>query len=260
MTDLPRGVRARNRFARPRGAAEVLDGVMLLGTHRVNFYAVTEGRSITLVDCGFDGHWRYLDAWLTATGRRVSDIEAVVLTHGHADHIGFASRLQALGVPVHLHERDSTIATHTRMRRPPQRLQRVLWRPAAFGMLLEALADGVARQGVVREPQTFVGGATLDVPGRFRVVDVPGHTAGSVAFLHPSSGGLFTGDALMTRDPMLLTEAPVVFAEHTTRTPLAFASLHHLLPYGDAPLLPAHGDPWTDTGATRRAIDTARPV
>jgi glyoxylase-like metal-dependent hydrolase (beta-lactamase superfamily II) len=87
---------ARNPFATARLPTEVLPGITLLGSRRINFYALTEGRSVTLVDCGFYGHLRYLEAWLERTGRKLTDIEAVVITHGHADHLGFASIFEAL--------------------------------------------------------------------------------------------------------------------------------------------------------------------
>src|SRR5262245_24274419 len=104
-------IRAVNRFARPRPAREIADGVTLLGSRRVNFFAIAEGRALTLIDCGFRGHWRYLQAWLSATGRTIGNIEAIVLTHGHADHVGFAQDLANVGVPVYLHRADVAFAT-----------------------------------------------------------------------------------------------------------------------------------------------------
>ena len=41
------------------------------------------------------------------------EIAAVVLTHGHFDHMGFAHRAQQeLGVPVFIHEHDRGVAAH----------------------------------------------------------------------------------------------------------------------------------------------------
>ena len=253
-------VRPRNRFAQPRTASDVLPGVILLGTRRVNFYAVTEGRAITLIDCGFDGHWRYLHQWLDVSGHTLGDIEAVVLTHGHADHVGFAQRLGNQGIPVHLHADDAAFASSAKGRRPPQRLRRNLWRPSVLQLLGEATLDGVFSQEPLRDPHTFTDGMVLDVPGRLEVIAVPGHSAGSVALHHRATETLFTGDALMTRDPMLGHEGPLVFAEHTRRTPMALEALRRLEPYGDTALLPAHGEPLTTHGSTRDAITQARAV
>jgi glyoxylase-like metal-dependent hydrolase (beta-lactamase superfamily II) len=232
--------------------------VHVLGSRRVNFYAVEEGRSITLIDCGFDGHRRYLEAWLEQRGRRLSDVEAVLLTHGHADHVGFAERLRALGVPVYLDAADTSFAMSPAGRRPPQRLLRSLWRPSVMGLFGEAVLDGVFTQPLLQATLPLPAGKPLDVPGRPVVVPVPAHSAGSVAFRFVERGALFTGDALMTRDPMLGgPDRALVFAEHTERDADAFDALRHLAPYGDDALLPAHGDAWVERGAVARAIREA---
>jgi glyoxylase-like metal-dependent hydrolase (beta-lactamase superfamily II) len=250
----------RNPFARPRTGEEIISGVHLLGSHRVNFFVIEEGRSLTLVDCGFDGHRHYLKAWLDRRGRKLSDVEAVLLTHGHADHVGFAERLRRQGVPVFLHHRDADFTMRDHMRLPPQRLRQGLWRPSALSLFGEAVVDGVFTQPVLQAPSLIAGPGRLDVPGRPAVVviEVPGHSAGSVAFHIPERNALFSGDALMTRDPMFKRpDGPIVFAEHVDRNAEALAALVHLKPYSSAALLPAHGEPMLGEGGVGRAVETA---
>lgn len=250
--------KTNNPFSRPRPGEEILDGIHLLGTHRVNFYVVEEGRSLTLVDCGFQGHRRYLDHWLEQRGRSRGDIEAVILTHGHRDHTGFAEELRRTGVPVFLHPADEHHVQGRGRGLPPQRLLRNLWRPATMALFLEAAADGVFSQDNLGGFEPLVPGTRVDAPGRPEVVAIPGHSPGSVAFHLPERGVLLTGDALMTRDPMFGgKDRAIVFADHTERNHDCLEALHALSPYGDAALLPAHGDAWLEVGSVNRAVQQA---
>jgi glyoxylase-like metal-dependent hydrolase (beta-lactamase superfamily II) len=47
--------------------------------------------------------------------RAPGDVEAIVLTHAHFDHVGFAERARReLGLPVFVHENDITAAAEAR--------------------------------------------------------------------------------------------------------------------------------------------------
>ena len=66
-----------------------------LGTSSlVNSYLLEDAGQITVIDTGLPGLWKDLLAELRAMGRSLSDIRAVLLTHGDVDHIGFAERLR----------------------------------------------------------------------------------------------------------------------------------------------------------------------
>ena len=44
-------------------------------------------------------------------GRSIADVRAVVLTHAHSDHIGFAERIRRDdSVPIEIHEADAALA------------------------------------------------------------------------------------------------------------------------------------------------------
>src|ERR1051325_5213716 len=85
------------------------------GVHRVehaytNWYAIEDGDELTIVDTGHPRSWKSLHALLRVRKRRPA---AVVLTHAHFDHMGFAERARAeLGVPVYAHEREVDVTRH----------------------------------------------------------------------------------------------------------------------------------------------------
>ena len=86
---------------------EVAPGIRRIGPGVANVYLFEEGGAVTIVDAGMPGYWNALPAELAAMGRALEDVRAVVLTHAHTDHIGFAERIRTeRGVPIRVHELD----------------------------------------------------------------------------------------------------------------------------------------------------------
>ncbi|HEY2522050.1 MAG TPA: MBL fold metallo-hydrolase, partial [Streptosporangiaceae bacterium] len=73
---------------------EVADGVQLLTQGVTNFYLIGESGKFTVVDAGTPGDWDFFARSLTAVGQLV-DLEAVLLTHAHPDHTGFAEKARS---------------------------------------------------------------------------------------------------------------------------------------------------------------------
>src|SRR5215831_4826532 len=91
---------------------KVSPGIWRAGTRFVNWYIVDCGsRGITLVDAGLPAYERKLARSLGEIGRDARDIRAVILTHGHLDHIGMAAALARLGASVYLHPADAKLAS-----------------------------------------------------------------------------------------------------------------------------------------------------
>ena len=92
-------------------ATQVTEGVHRLTQGVVNFYLIEEGGRLLLVDAGAPGDWDVLVEAVAALGRRLDDLEAVLLTHAHADHIGTAERARATaGAGVWVHQADEAMA------------------------------------------------------------------------------------------------------------------------------------------------------
>lgn len=72
---------------RSRGWTEAAPGFFRLCTAEVNCYLVRKDDGLTLFDAGLPRTRGVLRSALAKLGARMTDIQAVVLTHGHFDHV-----------------------------------------------------------------------------------------------------------------------------------------------------------------------------
>jgi glyoxylase-like metal-dependent hydrolase (beta-lactamase superfamily II) len=231
----------------------IAEGLHRVGDGVVNAYLIVDGSEVTIVDAGMPGLWSDLVAELASIGRSLDDVRAVVLTHGHSDHIGFAERARGRGVPVCVHELDAALA-RGEVPNPakgggpirPLALIRFLWLGLRKGGLAKVKVGAVS---------TFGDGATLDVPGSPQVILVPGHTPGSAVLHVPARDALLVGDALATYAVTNGSVGPMI-APFTADPAAAVASLARLDGVEAAWLLPGHGEPWT--GGVAEALRRVR--
>lgn len=231
-----------------------------LGPTLVNWYAVVDGGKVTLIDSGLSGDASEIFTDLAQLNIRPEQIEAVVLTHGHADHGGGAEHVRsATGAHVHVHSADAAMARG----RPPWRyvaktplIARHLSREM-LGAMRYFVGHGILRPEAIKVVDEYDDGVVLPVPGAPRVVHVPGHTSGSSALLLEARGVVFTGDALVTHDCYSGRRGPRLLSRVSNEdSAQALASLDALEKLKARVVLPGHGEAFN--GVIADAVAAAR--
>ena len=136
---------------------------LTLGAYQTNCYILQNGSRCAIIDPGYEPA-RIL-AFLEEKGLKA---EAILLTHGHFDHVGAVRELASeLDVKVYIHEGDLSL--------PPQ-----------------------FTAGPLYYTKTYAEGTQLKLAGLdIAVLHTPGHTPGSVCLL--CEDALFSGDTLFAR-------------------------------------------------------------
>ena len=135
---------------------------MALGAYQTNCYIIHDEHSKTccVIDPGYDA-----DLVLSKLDSLGLTLEAILLTHGHFDHVGAVKELAAeTGCAVYLHPEDLTM--------PP-----------------------MMTAGPLYYTNTYAEGTRLALAGLdITVLHTPGHTPGSVCLLVENT--IFSGDTL----------------------------------------------------------------
>jgi glyoxylase-like metal-dependent hydrolase (beta-lactamase superfamily II) len=236
----------------------VTDGVHRIEDAYTNWYLIEQDGALTVVDAGVPTSWRSFHSALAALGRTPADVAAVVLTHAHFDHLGFAERARAeLNVPVYVHENDVPL---TRLPRrysfERRRSYYFTTQVRAFPVVASLLRNRAWWPTPVAQVVRYTGG-TLPVPGSPEVVFTPGHTLGHCALHLRDRGVLLAGDAIVTFDPYTARRGPRLVARAATAdTERNLATLDALVETGAQTVLTGHGEPWTK--GIEAAVDEAR--
>jgi glyoxylase-like metal-dependent hydrolase (beta-lactamase superfamily II) len=225
----------------------VADGVHRIEDSYTNWYLIEEEGRLTVVDAGVPSSWSSLLEALNDLGRSPADVEAVVLTHAHFDHVGFAERARReLGIPVYVHENDVPLTRHPwryAMERP--RALYFATQVQALPIVATFLRNRAFWPPPLKDVVRYESG-TLPVPGSPRVVFAPGHTMGHCALHLPDRDVLIAGDAVVTLDPYTARRGPRLVARAATAdTERNLRSLDALAQTGARTVLVGHGEPWT---------------
>ncbi|PJF44541.1 MAG: hypothetical protein CUN55_03480 [Phototrophicales bacterium] len=203
----------------------------------VNLYLL-EGTPLTLLDVGPNTPEAYeaLEMGLKQYGYQISDIEQIILSHHHTDHIGLVERIARIA--------DAPIVTHpytkpfietpqeARLRHDaffrqicaeanvPHEMLSTIERTNAWILRFSNLPIPVAR--TIDEGDTILAGDT-----KWHVYHTPGHAGDLICLYDPTSGTLLASDHLILK----ISSNPVIEPspnESGTRPRRLLEYIHHM--------------------------------
>ena len=244
--------------------SDVIDGVHRIEVPTpfpvgpVNSYLI-EGSPLTLVDTGpkTSKSLVAIRQGLKVLSYDLSDVEQILLTHNHVDHIGLVAqfvrdRLQVHGSPteVWIHQKDAeaVINYESYMEHYTEAFIRLI---AASGVLqqerkmpipqnrtefFKAIGESVPTAHVFMDGATFKTGI-----GELSALWTPGHSPGSTCFVCDEKRIIFSGDHILGD----ISSNPSISFDSSERIGMNtyFESLDKIEPKADYLALPGHREP-----------------
>lgn len=167
---------------------KILDDVYVIqGIGSANVFLLASGSGITLIDSGIFMQTDQLIDQITKAGFGITQLDMIILTHCHCDHIGGAAALvkQSNG-KLAAHEADIPFITQ----------EKVISGPYHHMMIEEQKHMKKLGCQINRVDIALHDGDVIDVLGGLEVISVPGHTPGSIAFYQAERQIMFFGDVI----------------------------------------------------------------
>jgi glyoxylase-like metal-dependent hydrolase (beta-lactamase superfamily II) len=198
----------------------------------------------TLIDAGIPYSAALIRTW--AEKNFSAPPIAIVLTHGHFDHVSAAGELaDHWNVPIYAHKAEAPYLTGEKEYPPPD--------TGAGGGMMSLLSPLYPRGPVdlSRHLHLVESEDQIKALPNWQIVHTPGHTPGHISFFRPSDRTLIVGDAFCTTKPESFFDAAIAQPPELHGPPAYFTSnwndaidsIHRLSLLHPVTLAAGHGKP-----------------
>jgi hydroxyacylglutathione hydrolase len=215
-------------------ALEIMDNLFFIerGYLNGNHFAYRSDKPV-LIDTGYRTDFHETEKFISELGIQISDVDLIISTHCHCDHIGGNRIIQdRSGCDIALHPVGRYFVE---MEDDWSTWSRYYSQEADFFRCTRTLEEGDV--------------ATIG-PHEFRIIHTPGHASDGISMYNQKEKVLFSSDALWEFDVPTLT----IRIEGSTAVQSFKESLEKLAALDVEIVYPGHGKPFTDfEGALQRS-------
>ena len=234
----------------------ITDNIHFAQTDLVNWTLVTGDEGVILIDAGFPGQRDEVLGSLRELGFQAADVQAILLTHAHVDHLGTAIWFaKTLGTPVYCHAGEVGHAKREYLEQvSPLDLLTHAWNPRYLAWSATIAAKGALVREGIPTTRALTEDVAATLPGSPLPIPSPGHTGGHCSYLFGDV--LVAGDAVITGHPVSTRRGPQLLPQMFNHDQDGcLRSLAALGLLDSQVLLPGHGPQWR--GPIREAVELA---
>src|SRR6185503_10240155 len=171
---------------------QVVQGLWQISLGAVNAFLIDDDGELTLIDTGLPKSDDKIVAAIESTGKNITDLKHIILTHCHPDHSGSVAALKRRsGARVYMHPVDAVMVRKGETTRPMSPAPGLL-RGLMYRMFIPKKPTPIEPCAIDQEIDD---GTELPIAGGIKAIHIPGQCAGQVALLWPRRKVLFAADA-----------------------------------------------------------------
>ncbi len=210
---------------------EISPNVHWLDLGGSNAYLIVEPATVALVDTGMPKRHKKIFEYMANLGHQPEALRHILVTHADIDHVGSLAALhKASGAQIFAGPTSADLMAQGKS-------------PRHMPVLVQWVLDTFVKYAALaRDKITIIkDGETLPILGGLQVLATPGHTLDHFSFFSATSGVLFAGDALNTRNGRINLSPPRITADKTAARHAGI----RLLQLSPAVIACGHGSPST---------------